>query len=72
MQEEEIKKRLDRQDELLEKIYKSTERTRKYFLWTMIISIVFFILPLIGLLFVIPQFLNIYLSNFDISKFGGF
>jgi hypothetical protein len=58
--EEETKKRLDAQDELLEKIYTSVEKTRKYFLWTLIISLVVFILPLIGLLFAIPKFLSIY------------
>jgi len=58
--EEETKKRLDVQDELLEKIYISVEKTRKYFLWTLIISLVLFVLPLVGLLFVIPQFLSIY------------
>lgn len=61
--EEEVRKRLDVQDELLEKIYISTEKTRKYFLWTLIISLVVFILPLLGLLFVIPTFLNTYLSG---------
>jgi len=58
--EEETKKRLDAQDELLEKIYISVEKTRKYFLWTLIISLVVFILPLIGLVFILPKFLNAY------------
>lgn len=58
--EEETKKRLDAQDELLEKIYISVEKTRKYFLWTLIISLVVFILPLIGLVFILPKFLNTY------------
>ena len=58
--EEETKKRLDAQDELLEKIYISVEKTRKYFLWTLIISLVVFILPLIGLVFILPKFLSTY------------
>jgi len=65
--DEEIKKRLDAQDELLEKIYISSEKMRKYFLWTLIISVVLFVLPLIGLMFAIPQFLSIYTSSL-----GGF
>lgn len=65
--EEEIKKRLDAQDELLEKIYISTEKTRRYFLWTLILSLVVFVLPLIGMIFVIPKFLSVYTSGF-----GGF
>lgn len=61
--EEEIKKRLDDQDELLTKIHISVEKTRKYFLWTLIVSVAFFVLPLIGLLFVIPKFLSVYTSG---------
>ena len=48
---EEVKKKLDA-------ILVSTEKTRKYFLWTLIISIVMIVLPLIGLVFVIPIFLK--------------
>ncbi len=60
--EEEIKKRLDAQDELLGKIYKSAEKTRRYFLWTLIISLVVFFLPLMGLAFILPKFLGAYTS----------
>lgn len=60
--DEEIKRRLDAQDELLEKIYISSEKTRKYFLWTLIITLALFVLPLIGLIFLIPKFLSIYTS----------
>lgn len=61
--EEELKSRLDAQDKLLEKIYTSVEKTRQYFLWTLIISVVVFVLPLVGLLFVIPRILSIYTSG---------
>lgn len=44
----------------LDAIYVSVEKTRKYFKWTMIISIVVIVLPLIGLLFAIPAFLSSY------------
>ncbi|MFH1392526.1 MAG: hypothetical protein ABIG90_02500 [bacterium] len=61
--EEETKKRLDAQDELLKKIYKSVEKTRKYFLWTFIVSLALFVLPLLGLLLFMPKFLSIYNSG---------
>lgn len=51
----------------VDKIYKSVEKTRKYFLWTMIITIALFVLPLVGLLFAIPAFLSTYA---DISALG--
>ncbi|NOY35318.1 MAG: hypothetical protein GXP44_00040 [bacterium] len=65
--EEETKRRLDSQDELLKEIYKSVEKTRKYFMWTLIVSLVVFVLPLVGMLFVIPKFLSVYTSTL-----GGF
>jgi len=47
-------------DKKLDQIYRSAEKTRKYFLWMLIISLAVIVLPLIGLVFVIPQFINIY------------
>ena len=61
-----LQARLDAQDAQLEHIYKSTEATRKYFLWTMIVSIILFVLPLFGLAFVIPVFLNSYASILNV------
>lgn len=60
--EEEIKKKFEEQEELLKKVYVSVEKTRKYFLWTFISSLVVFVLPLIGLLFAIPKFIKTYTS----------
>jgi len=56
--ENEILKKLDEQGRKIEEIFLSVEKTRKYFLRTLIISAVFVILPIVGLMFVIPQFLN--------------
>ena len=41
-------------------IYISVEKTRKYFLWTMIITVALVVLPAIGLLFAIPFFIAQY------------
>jgi len=54
--------KIEAQDKKLEEIYRSVEKTRKYFLLILIISVALIIIPLIGLIFVIPQFLNIYNS----------
>lgn len=64
--DEEIKEHLNAQDEKLERIYISVEKTRKYFLWTMIGTIVMFVLPLIGLFFAIPFFLSTLSSAYGI------
>lgn len=65
MQSEEVNivstdKRMEILDQKINAIYISVEKTRKYFFWTMIITIVLFILPIIGLLFAIPSFLSTY------------
>ncbi|MBI2476433.1 MAG: hypothetical protein HYV67_04300 [Candidatus Taylorbacteria bacterium] len=53
-----ILKRLDEQDKKLEAIFQSSEKMRKYFLWTLIISVAVILLPMIGLVFVLPSFFN--------------
>lgn len=52
----------------IDEIYVSVEKTRKYFLWTMIITLAVIILPLIVLAFVIPSFISSYTSA--ISNLG--
>ncbi len=42
----------------IDAIYKSVEKTRKYMLWTGIITVAMIILPLIGLAFAIPSYLG--------------
>ena len=46
----------------MEAIYKSVEKMRKYFLWTMIITIAVIVLPMIGLAFAIPSFMANYVA----------
>jgi type II secretory pathway component PulF len=58
--EEEILKKIAEQEEKINAIYNSVEKTRKYFLWMLIVTVAMIIIPLIGLILVIPQFLNIY------------
>jgi hypothetical protein len=53
-------KKLEEQEKKINAIYISVEKTRKYFLWTFILSLVFFLLPLVGILFAIPFFLNLF------------
>jgi len=54
-----ILKKLDEQEVKINAIYQSVEKTRKYFLITLIVSAAFIIFPLIALLFVIPSFMKI-------------
>jgi hypothetical protein len=54
------------QDAQLQEIYTSVEKTRKYFLWTLIATALFFILPLIAALFIIPAFISTLSSMYGI------
>lgn len=58
MEENIILQKIEEQNKKLEAIYQSAEKTRKYFLWTLIVTIVTIVLPLIALAFVIPWFLQ--------------
>ena len=56
--EQDILKKLDEQDKKLDVILESSEKMRKYFMWTLIISVAVIVLPLIGLVFVLPSFFD--------------
>lgn len=58
--EQEILRKIEEQSKKLDDIFKSVERTRKYFLWVLVISVAMVVLPLLGLIIVIPQFLSLY------------
>ena len=64
--EQEILRKVEENGKLLEAVYRSVEKTRKYFLWMLIIAVAFTVIPLIGLIFVIPSYLDTLnsLSNF--------
>lgn len=60
---EPTEQRLVALEQKIDAIYVSVEKTRKYFQWTMIITIVLFVLPLVGLVFAIPAFISSYTTT---------
>jgi len=58
--EQEILQKLDLLEKKLEENVKISRQMRKYFLWTLIISVAVIVLPLFGLLFIIPQLISSY------------
>ena len=58
--EQDILQKIEEQGRKIDEIYNSVEKIKKYFLWTLIITVVTIVLPLIGLAFVIPKFLSTY------------
>lgn len=53
-----MEEKINELEKKIDAIYVSVEKTRKYFLWTLILTLVLFFLPLIGLVFAIPVFVN--------------
>jgi len=64
MEPYEIKK-LSELENRLDEIYVSVEKTRRYFLWTMVITVAAVVLPLVGLALVGPSFINTYTTNLN-------
>ena len=62
MDDQELRQKLETLEKMLGDVYASAEKMRKYFLWTIIISVLVFVVPLIGLLFTVPSFLSSYSS----------
>jgi CHASE3 domain sensor protein len=57
---EELIKKIEVQEEKIDKIYQSVEKTRKYFQWTLIITVAVVVLPLIALFFILPSVISTY------------
>ena len=60
MEDTELLQRLNALEKKIDDVYASAEKTRKYFLAVVIVSVVAFVLPLIGLLFAVPSLLSTY------------
>lgn len=56
--ENDTKTKIEELERKIDLIYISVEKTRTYFLWTMIGTLIVFVLPIIGLMFAIPSFLK--------------
>lgn len=57
-----LEERFKKLEEQIGKIYISVEKTRKYFQWTLIITVIVFVLPLLLMVFAIPSFIRTYSS----------
>ncbi len=60
---ENIETRLQALEVKVNAIFVSVEKTRKYFLVVLWVTIAMVVLPILGLIFVIPMFLNSYLGS---------
>ena len=59
----ELKAKIETLEAKIDAIYKSVEKTRRYFLIITWITVIAIVLPLVGLVFAIPTFMNTYVGN---------
>ena len=58
MEDSELRAAIAALNAKMDQVYVSAEKTRKYFLTTAVITLIAFVLPLVGLVFAIPTFLS--------------
>jgi len=63
--EPEAQNKMEEIDAKLNAIYISVEKTRKYFQITMWITLAVVVLPLVGMIFVIPAFISTYTETLN-------
>ncbi len=57
---DEISQKLDALDKKVEEVRRSVKTIKRIFVWGAVLSIVFVLLPLVGLVFIVPQLLSVY------------
>ena len=61
----ELAAKLSEISEKADRAFHAAESTRKYLFWTGVVTVALLVLPMIGLAFVIPQFIDSYTSTFN-------
>ncbi|MEK7515644.1 MAG: hypothetical protein AAB555_01775 [Patescibacteria group bacterium] len=61
----ELLAKLDEIGAKADRAYVTAEKVRKYLFWTGVVTIVFIVLPLVGLLFAIPSFVGSYTTTLN-------
>lgn len=64
--DQEISNKFEVLEKKIDAIYSSVEKTRKYFLLTLIITVAMIVLPILGFIIVMP----IFLSSFSLDSLG--
>ncbi len=66
--DQEIKNTLAEQSAKIDALYVSVEKTRKYFLITMWVTVLAIILPILGVLIIGPSFVNSYTQMLEVAQ----
>ena len=64
--EEQILQKIEEQNKKIDDLLQTVNKLRRYFLAIIWITVILFVLPLIAAVFVVPAFLDTYLSSFDV------
>lgn len=59
MEEERLIQKIDELGRKIDATYASIEKTRKYFLWFLILSLLALFLPLFGMVIALPYFMSL-------------
>jgi type II secretory pathway component PulF len=59
---DQLEAKIDSLEEKIDKLQSAIDALKRVFLWILIVSVILFVLPLIGLVFIIPEFISTYSS----------
>lgn len=62
---EEVLKKLEQQQIKIDAMYASVEKLRKYFLWTLIITVATIVLPLVAAMIILPTMINTFMNSYS-------
>jgi len=63
--DQDLNKKIEVLEEKVDRILASIDKAKRYFMITLWVTIALFVLPLVGLLFAIPAFMNTYTTQLN-------
>jgi len=66
--DEDLKRRLDVIEQKLDATLKAAEQSRRYLFWTGVVTFIFFVLPLVAMVFILPWFVSTYTASLGDSQ----
>ncbi|MDP2812757.1 MAG: hypothetical protein Q8O32_03635 [bacterium] len=63
--EEELVKKITALEQKIDEMYKITMAAKKMFIWSLVLSLLFFVIPLIILMFILPSMLDTMTSAYS-------
>jgi len=63
--ESDLQKKISELEQKIDQMQQTLDQFKQYFKWTMILSIVFFVLPLIAVVIILPMLMNTLAGNYS-------